>query len=269
MTLSAPVREPHTHRGHWRSVERVHRMSAISRKLLRMQAVLLKPRCVLCDGPGLAAAVLDLCAGCYRDLPRLTDACAVCARPAVGDGVICGACQKTPPPFERVIAPYRYAWPIDKMIQQFKFGGNLAMGRVLGRLLAHHLTGIRRLTSMPGAALTTPPIVVPVPLHRRRLWQRGFNQATELARTIGLIHPLAIRSGLCGRVRDTPAQSAMRAAERHKNVQKAFALRSKTVPERIVIIDDVMTTGSTCAELARTFKSQGTRQVLVWCLARA
>ncbi len=182
--------------------------------------------------------------------------------------MICGACQKTPPPFERVIAPYRYAWPIDKMIQQFKFGANLAMGRVLGRLLAHHLTGIRRPISM-AAAGTAPPIVVPVPLHRRRLWQRGFNQATELARTIGLIHPLAIRSELCGRVRDTAAQSAMRAEERHKNVQKAFALRGKTVPERIVIIDDVMTTGSTCAELARTFKSQGTGQVLVWCLARA
>ncbi|MCZ6499988.1 MAG: ComF family protein [Gammaproteobacteria bacterium] len=215
----------------------------------------------------MTVPAMDLCADCYRDLPRLTDGCAVCARPAVGDAMICGSCQNNPPPFEWVIAPYRYAWPIDKMLQQFKFGGNLAMGRVLGRLLAHHLTSIRRRTSMP--AMTEPAIIIPVPLHRRRLWQRGFNQAGELARTIGLIMPVHIRSELCVRVRNTPAQSGKRAEERHKNVRKAFALRRKTVPERIVIIDDVMTTGSTCAELARTFKSQGTRQVLVWCLARA
>ncbi len=244
-------------------------MSAIAHKLLRVQAVFLQPRCVLCDCPGMAAAALDLCAGCYRDLPRLTGGCVICARPAVGDAMICGACWKDRPPFERVIAPYRYTWPVDKMIQQFKFGGNLAMGRVLGRLLAHHLTGIRRQTSMPPVAMAEPVNIVPVPLHRRRLWRRGFNQATELARTIGLVMPLAIRSELCDRIRDTPAQSGLRAEERHKNVQKAFALRNRTVPERIVIIDDVMTTGSTCAELARTFKSQGTREVLVWCLARA
>ena len=143
------------------------------------------------------------------------------------------------------------------------------MGRVLGQLLVHHLAGIPSAASMPADGLTEPATIVPVPLHRRRLWQRGFNQATELARTIGLTMPVVIRSELCVRVRNTPAQSGMRAEERHKNVQKAFALRHKTVPERIVIIDDVMTTGTTCAELARTFKSQGTIQVLVWCLARA
>lgn len=244
-------------------------MSAITRKLLRLQAIFLQPKCVLCDGPGMAAPALDLCAGCYRDLPRLTDGCVICARPAGCNAMICGACQKNRPPFKRVIAPYRYAWPIDKMIQQFKFSGNLAMGRVLGRLLAHHLTGVGRLTSVPGATTTGPVNIVPVPLHRRRLWQRGFNQATELARTIGLMRPLAIRTELCNRVRDTPAQSGLRAEERHKNMQRAFALRAKTVPEQVIIIDDVMTTGSTCAELARTFKSQGTLEVLVWCLARA
>ncbi len=244
-------------------------MSSITSKLLRLQAILLKPRCVLCDCPGMVVPAIDLCAGCYRDLPRVIDGCAICARPAVRDAMICGSCQKNPPPFARVIAPYRYAWPIDKMIQQFKFGGNLAMGRVLGRLLAHHIASDRRATSMPAVRLAEPVIVVPVPLHRRRLWQRGFNQATELARTVSLTMPVAIRSEFCERVRNTPAQIGKRAEERHKNVYKAFALRCKTVPQQVVIIDDVMTTGSTCAELARTFRRQGTEQVLVWCLARA
>ncbi|MFB3064587.1 MAG: hypothetical protein ACE1ZL_07810, partial [Gammaproteobacteria bacterium] len=141
-------------------------MSAIARKLLRVQAIFLQPRCVLCDGPGMAAPALDLCAGCYRDLPRLTDGCIICARPADCDAMICGTCQKNQPPFERVIAPYRYAWPIDKMIQQFKFGGNLAMGRVRGRLLAHHLASIRRATAVPAILLAEPVNIVPVPLHR-------------------------------------------------------------------------------------------------------
>ena len=177
MTLSVYARESHTRRGPRTSVERVHRMSAATRNLLRVQAIVLKPRCVLCDCDGMTVPAMDLCADCYRDLPRLTDGCAVCARPAVGDAMICGSCQNNPPPFEWVIAPYRYAWPIDKMVQQFKFGGNLAMGRVLGRLLAHHLTSIRRRTSMP--AMTEPAIIIPVPLHRRRLWQRGFTHRSS------------------------------------------------------------------------------------------
>ena len=228
--------------------------------------MLLKSRCVLCDGPGMAEPALDLCAGCYRELPRLLNGCEICARPLAGNGLICGSCQKNPPPFARVIAPYRYAWPIDKMIQQFKFGGNLAMGRVLGCLLARHLDSVRALAAQPASGSF---VVVPVPLHRRRLWQRGFNQATELARALTLYLPVVVRSDLCARFRDTPAQVGKHADERQKNVRHAFALRAKAIPGQVVILDDVMTTGSTCAELARILKKQGCGQVLVWCLARA
>ena len=217
---------------------------------------------------------MDLCAGCYRDFPRLLNGCEICARPVPrpvnapvnGNGMICGSCQKNPPPFARVIAPYRYVWPIDKMIQQFKFGGDLAMGRVLGCLLARHLTSVRPLAAKPAPGSF---VVVPVPLHRRRLWQRGFNQATELARSLTLYMPVTVSSDLCTRVRDTPAQVGQHADARQKNVRQAFALRNKAVPGQVVILDDVMTTGSTCAELAHTLKTRGCGQVLVWCLARA
>ena len=236
-------------------------MSLHTSRLLRMQAMLLKPRCILCDDPGMPGPPMDLCAGCYRELPRLLSGCEICARPVTDQGLICGSCQKNPPPFIRVIAPYRYAWPIDKMIQQFKFGGDLAMGRVLGCLLARHLASVR-----PAGASA---VVVPVPLHRRRLWQRGFNQAIEVARALTLFMPITVHRDLCTRVRDTPAQVGKHADERQRNLRHAFSLRNRAVPGQVVILDDVMTTGSTCAELARTLKKRGCGQVLVWCLARA
>jgi ComF family protein len=233
-----------------------------------LQSLLMPTRCVLCHGPGVSP-LLDLCAGCFDDLPALQAGCRICARPVTDAGMTCGQCQKTRPPFDRVVAPYRYAWPMDKMIQQFKFSGNLTMGRVLGTLLALHLQSGGIAAGEEWQSSGNSIVVVPVPLHRRRLRERGFNQANELGRSMGRVIPINLCPDLCERVRDTPAQSGKKSADRVANVRQAFALRVDKAPDQLILLDDVMTTGSTCAELATTFRMRGTRTVIVWCLARA
>lgn len=217
---------------------------------------LLPWRCLLCGDAG--ADGLDLCAACAAELPRNTSCCARCALPLPRAAALCGACQRKPPPWDAAWAPFRYGWPLDRLEARYKFGRDLAAGRALAELW-------RRIPA-PAAPLW----ILPVPLHRGRLRERGYNQALELARPLGRALGVPVRHDLLSRAHATTAQTELDAAARRRNVRGAFVLRAGAeLPAHVAVLDDVMTTGATLAECARVLKRAGVARVEAWALARA
>lgn len=173
---------------------------------------------------------------------------------------ICGRCQSSPPAYDSAVSLFHYAAPIDQLIVRLKFGAKLHLARLLGELMADHLAQ---------RADTLPEMIIPVPLHRSRLRERGYNQALELARPIAkrLAIPIDYRS--CARLRPTSAQSLLPAAARRGNVKGAFGVVRPLGARHIALIDDVMTTGHTLQELARVLCKSGVARIDIWVLARA
>lgn len=232
-------------------------MDAPNRFLSSIHRWLLPWRCLLCGDAG--AEGVDLCAECAAELPRNTQCCARCALPLPLSAQECGRCQRKAPPWDAAWAPFRYAWPLDRLETRFKFGRDLAAGRAL--------TSMWQRENHPSPL---PQLILPVPMHRRRLRERGYNQALEMARP--LAHSLGIpcRHDLLQRIRYTDAQTGLDAAERRRNLRDAFALRKDaTLPTHVAILDDVFTTGTTLAECARVLKRAGVSRIDVWALARA
>jgi ComF family protein len=230
----------------------------VDKWLRRLGWLLCPPTCVLC---GAAAERMDLCAGCERDLPRPHRVCPRCALPVPGAGESeCGRCQRHAPPFSRALCAFDYAFPVDRMLQALKFRGALVNGRVLGELLAAHVA-LR--------APVLPAVIVPMPLHRGRLGERGFNQAYEIARPLARRFGLPLETRRVERVRATLEQTGLDARGRRANLRGAFVAAGGAWPAHVAVVDDVMTTGSTAAELARSLRRAGVRRVEVWCVARA
>jgi len=222
--------------------------------------LLLPTRCLLCGQPGQAHR--DLCAACAAELPLNRCACARCGIPLPTPSAACGACLKHPPAFDATRAVFRYAAPLDSLLMRLKFHGDLAAGRVLGELFADALLAEE---SSPAAV----DALLPVPLHSRRLGERGYNQSLELLR------PLARHSGLpllldgLQRRSATAAQTGLDRKARQQNLRGAFVWTGELPPPaRIALIDDTMTTGSTVAECARVLKRAGAERIEVWVVAR-
>lgn len=226
------------------------------------QGLIFPSSCILCGARG-QRPTLDLCSGCAADLPANVPACARCAAPLAGEEQLaleCGKCLVRAPVFDRAFVPFRYAYPVDHVVKAFKYRGALAWGRVLGTLLAQQLRA-------NGSSL--PQALIPVPLHAERHRERGFNQAHELARPLSRLLGIAIDDRLCRRVRATHDQTELDARQRRKNLRRAFEVVRATRFRHVALIDDVLTTGSTVSELARTLKRAGVRIVDVWAVARA
>ena len=222
-----------------------------------LQRLVLPHRCLLCGAAG--EDELDLCGPCAAELPRNQACCARCALPLPQAAALCGQCQRRPPPWDAAWVPFRYAWPLDRMESRFKFGGDLAAGRVLSSLW---------LRESPAVGL--PAWLLPVPLHVGRLRERGYNQALELARPLASRLGPVLQNRALIRARATPAQTELGALARRRNVRAAFAARPHTPwPAHVALLDDVMTTGATLAECARVLKRSGVQRVDVWALARA
>lgn len=212
------------------------------------------PVCQLC---GDRAVGPEICLGCYRDLPRARNPCPICARPTPTAGA-CPACVSRPPLFDRATAPFVYGFPIDRMLRRLKYSGALPHGRLLGELLGH---AVRRLGEPPSA-------IMPVPLHRKRLKRRGFNQAREIAAAVSRVVSIPMLDRLCLRELDTPPLWPLSPAERSSRLDGAFRCVGSP-PRRVAIVDDVLTTGSTVTALTRVLKRAGARRVVIWAVARS
>ena len=225
-----------------------------------LQRSFLPYTCVVCDLPGSGRQ--DLCVLCNNDLPWLQTACQHCAQPLANtEAISCGHCLKYPPFFDRTLALFHYHIPVDQFIIRLKFQNKLLYGKLLGELFLEKLMvlGIKE----------KPDFILPVPLHKQRLCERGFNQALEIARPIAKAMKIPIATTLAQRIRDTKAQSLIPADQRYKNIKNSFVITENLVEKHIAIIDDVMTTGHTVNELSKALRKAGAAKIDVWCCARA
>lgn len=239
----------------------LHRCGVAAVRLLRqLDDELMPMRCAFC-GTRTYDSERGLCSGCRADLPWLGPACELCAEPlpaSIRPGVHCPACQRRPPPFVATLVPLRYEFPVDAGLKSLKFRRQLYYGAALGELL---IDAMERLPADADALL-------PVPLHWRRHAWRGFNQAAELCKPVARHAALPVLRGVTRR-RATATQSGLAAAKRRNNLRDAFTVRRRTAASHVVIIDDVITTGATVRELARTLLDHGVQKVSALAVARA
>jgi ComF family protein len=224
-----------------------------------LERLVLPPTCLLCGAAGVGGQ--DLCAGCADDLPRNLAACPRCASPLPAGGTgPCARCRAQPPDFDRALVAFRYQPPVDVLITRLKFNGRLACARLLGELFA---------AALAERGDPAPDCIVPVPLHPRRLRERGFNQSVELARPVACRLGVPLRIDGLRRVRHTLPQVRLDARQRQTNPLGAFALGTPLPETRIALLDDVVTTASTIGECARVLRTGGATDITIWAIGRA
>lgn len=215
--------------------------------------------CAVCRG----WAERRVCSECAARHAARTPRCAVCAIDVQPGIVTCGACLSRPPAFDKSVAAVRYDYPWDRLAQSFKFHDGLDLASVMaaqiGAAVAH-------------ADLPASDWIVPVPLSDSRLRERGYNQAWELARRVARRSHGRADARLLLRVKDTAHQADLPRDRRTANVRGAFMVAPGRATELrgavVAVVDDVMTTGATAEEIARTLKQAGAASVQIWAYAR-
>jgi ComF family protein len=158
------------------------------------------------------------------------------------------------------------------MVTRFKYQANFADGKVMSLLLGEKFSNYYKNQHHGNPDSDKPQLLIPVPLHRHRLAQRGFNQALEIARIVAAVTNIDVNRSLIIRQQNTPSQSQLSANDRAANVEQAFELNPRftsSLPHHVAIIDDVVTTASTCNAIAALLKESGVNRVDVWALGRA
>jgi ComF family protein len=230
--------------------------------------LLLPSSCVLCDCS--VSRAISLCKSCEEGLPILINACKQCGLPldtANENNAVCGHCLDASTSVDYTMCLYHYQSPLDYLITTLKYKQQLSHAAILGYLL------LDKLKQQPIKDL--PDCIIPVPLHKNRLVKRGFNQSLEIARPVSQYFNIPIDLKCIIRKKQTSAQADLNATQRKKNVKGCFELSSKASSRtpvnyrHVVIIDDVVTTGSTINEMAKQLKRSGVERVDVWSIARA
>lgn len=217
--------------------------------------------CLLCGGRDSS----PLCQHCQALLRPLDHAQCRCGLPfstppAVATDCavppLCGRCIRQPPDFAASTALYPYHFPLDMLIQGFKYHGKLANERALQQLISH-------------AALPWPDsdLICPLPVHWQRRWRRGFDQSERLAALLGHHWQRPVVNALI-RSRATPHQQGLTRSQRQRNLRQAFRCHRDVSGKKLILVDDVMTTGGTAREASRALLKAGAASVRVWCLAR-
>ena len=218
--------------------------------------------CQLC-GNGLLKANSVLCQPCLGDLPWNTTCCQVCALP-LPQNAICGRCLRKPPSYHRTLATFSYQDPLSHIVHGLKYGQRLYYGRFLGNALAEMVA-----QGAGNDEFKIPDLILPAPLHQRRLNERGYNQALEIAKPVARLLSVSISDRVIVRNTETKEQSQLSALERRRNLKGAFFIKRSMKGLYVVIVDDVMTTGATVSELTCALIKAGARRIDVWVAARA
>jgi ComF family protein len=229
------------------------------------------PRCRACAGRIHGPDSQYFCAACYEHIQLVAHPlCSVCGRPfpdAAGDDHACGVCIERVPAFAAARAwacyPHEDEHPLRRVVQKFKYGRKVSLGKPLGALLARGCAEF--------LAKIEVDAIVPVPLFPKRLRWRGFNQSALLARQVAKLYDVPVELFVLRRRRETAAQTQLAEDERRRNVRGAFALDAERSVQglNILLVDDVYTSGATVNECARTLKRGGAKEVYVLTLARA
>ncbi len=230
------------------------------------------PRCRFCKERIFGRDEECFCAPCRRKIRLVSHPlCVRCGRPFVdgaGEDHLCGACILRAPYFHKARAWACYPreesedHPLREVLQRFKYGRKVSLGKPLGRLMARGCFDSWRAVSFD--------TIIPVPLHRKRLRWRGFNQAVLLARQVGRLWQVPVDPMILLRLKETPPQTQLSEEERRKNVRGVFSLNpEKALKGKVLLlVDDVYTTGATVNECSRILMRAGAREVHVLTLAR-
>jgi len=216
--------------------------------------------CQLCTRP--INHECGLCINCQKEFSQIREFCIGCAAP-LNITAVCGAClNQRQPPWQYAYAAFNYTYPVSLFIQQMKFRRRLDMASVLASLSVGPIERVARQYGLPD-------IIAPVPLYKTRLVTRGFNQANEIARTLGERLGIRVDPDLCRRIKKTSAQSRLDAHDRMRNIKGVFCCDEKLCAGKsIALIDDVITTAATISEAALQLKKAGAKRVMVWAVAR-
>lgn len=220
--------------------------------------------CELCGNN--TSRPISLCQACQEDLPVLENSCTLCSIELglkLPINSICGQCLQSPPAVDYALSLFHYDSQIAHMITQLKFSHRFSNAAIFGYLLAEKIQASSK------QAFKAPQVIIPVPLHSKRLANRGFNQSLEIAKACSKKLNIPIDNKRVKRTKYTLAQSDLSAKDRRKNVKNCFKLEKALEHQHVVILDDVVTTGATCNELAELLKKEGVKTVGVWAIARA
>jgi ComF family protein len=213
-----------------------------------------------------------LCDDCRTRHTTARPRCGVCARPLAVALARCPDCLREAPPFDRVSCAVDYTFPWDRLLSAFKYDQRVELAGTFVDLLLRSLARAGSPAGEPadGPSAGWPELLLPVPMSTARLRGRGYNQAWELARRLAAAVDRPTSARVLVRTHDTPPQASLSAPERRRNLRGAFVLeRPQAVAgRRVVLVDDVLTTGATAAEAARALRRAGADAVQVWVVAR-
>lgn len=197
-----------------------------------------------------------VCDFCIELIPSINYKCSQCAYPLpTTQFLLCGACIKKPPHFDRSYIAFPYEEPLRGLLQEFKYQKGLYLSSLLCKLMLKALNQ------------TDAQCLIPVPMHPIRLKQRGYNQALVLTKLLAKKLELPYDFQSCQKIVNTPPQASLDSKQRHKNLLNVFQV-SDIPYEHVILVDDLLTTGATANELALTLKRKGVRRVDLWCCAR-
>lgn len=218
--------------------------------------------CWLCRMP-LRLSRWGICSVCTRSLKNRMTCCPQCGLPAFSFTLPCGRCLQKPPPWCDLVAVENYVQPLSGLIHKLKFSHQSQLAQPLSRLILLAVLRAKRTRALPKVDL-----IINVPLHSRRHWRRGYNQSDLLCRPLARWLRCAYYPHALKRVHATDIQHQLSARLRKRNLKNAFHLELPVKGRHIAIVDDVVTTGSTVAELSRLLLRSGAASVQVWCLCR-
>ncbi len=200
-----------------------------------------------------------LCVACQSHLPLSGQTCFVCGLPSTHCKIPCGECLKNSPPYDRSISAFHYQPPISDFITQYKYAGRLELLPLMADYLIH---------AIEQSLKQKPDLLIPIPLFYKKRNKRGFNQSRLIANILAKQFAIDVSSDQVVRTRETQTQASLNASQRKINLKNAFKIKG-ILPERIAIIDDIVTTGATVSELASVALKHGAKHIEIWSLARA